>query len=96
MYYYLNDQCENSICSPGQGEESSAASFSDIEQSVLLNLNLTADESYSKDNETESCQSSQSGTMSPPSTGSLGAEKSISFAEDSLAKTSQQQERELV
>ena len=71
------------------GEESSAASFSDIEQSVLLNLNLTADESYSKGNETESCQSSQSGTMSAPSTANLGEEKSISSAGDSLAKTSQ-------
>ena len=78
------------------GEESSAASFSDIEQSVLLNLNLTADESYSKGNETESCQSSRSGTMSPPSTANLGAEKSMLFAEDSHAKTSQQQEKELV
>ena len=72
-----------------QGEEYSAASFSDIPPSVLSKLNLTADESYSKDNETASCQSSQSGTMSAPSTESLGAEKSISFAGDSLAKTSQ-------
>ena len=72
-----------------QGEEYSAASFSDIPPSVLLNLNLTADESYSKDNETESCQSSRSGTMSAPSTELLGAEKSMLFAEDSLAKTSQ-------
>ena len=71
------------------GEESSAESFSDILPSVLSKLNLTADESYSKDNETASCQSSQSGTMSAPSTESLGAEKSISFAGDSLAKTSQ-------
>jgi hypothetical protein len=71
------------------GEESSAASFSDIEQSVLLNLNLTADESCSKGSETESCQSSQSGTMSAPSTELRGKEKSISSAGDSLAKTSQ-------
>jgi len=74
-----------------QGEVSSAGCFSDIPQSVLLRLNLTADESYSKDNETESCQSSQSGMMSAPSTEHLGAEKSMSFAEDSLAKTSQSQ-----
>ena len=77
-----------------QGEEYSAASFSDIPPSVLSKLNLTAERSYSKDNETASCQSSQSGMMSPPSTGNLGAEKSMSFAGDSLAKTYQQQERE--
>ena len=74
-----------------QGEEYSAASFSDIPPYVLSKLNLTAEKFYSKDNETASCQSSQSGMMSPPSTGNLGAEKSISFAGDSLAKTSQAQ-----
>ena len=74
-----------------QGAVSSAASFSDIPQSVLSRLNLTAEKYYTKDNETASCQSSQSGMMSPHSTGSLGAEKLISFAEDSLAKTSQAQ-----
>lgn len=72
-----------------QGEESSAECFSDIPQSVLSNLNLTAEKSYSKDNETASCQSSQSGMMSQPSTASLGAEKSMSSAEDFLAQISQ-------
>jgi len=70
-----------------QGEESSAASFSDIPQSVLSRLNLTAEKSYFKDNETASCQSSQSGTMSPPSTELRGGEKSMSSAEDFPAKT---------
>jgi hypothetical protein len=77
-----------------QGEESSAGCFSDIPQSVLLNLNLTAEKSYSKDNEMEYCPSSQSGTMSQPSTELRGEEKSMSSAEDSLAKTYQAQERE--
>ena len=77
-----------------QGEESSAGCFSDIPQSVLSNLNLTAEKSYSKDNETASCQSSQSGMMSAPSTANLGVEKSMLSVEDSLAKTSQAQERE--
>lgn len=77
-----------------QGEVSSAGCFSDIPQSVLLNLNLTAEKSYCNGNETESCQSSQSGMMSAPSTANLGAEKSMWSAEDSLAKTSQVQERE--
>ena len=72
-----------------QGEESSAASFSDIPPYVLSRLNLTAGKSCSKGSGTESCQSSQSGTMSPPSTELRGEEKSMSSAGDSLAKTSQ-------
>ena len=72
-----------------QGEESSAASFSDIPPFVLSRLNLTAEKSCSKGSGTESCQSFQYGTMSPPSTELRGKEKSISYAEDSLAKTSQ-------
>jgi hypothetical protein len=79
-----------------QGEVSSAGCFSDIPQSVLLNLNLTAEKSYSKDNETESCQSSQFGMMSAPSTATRGEEKSMSSAGVFPVKTSQQQEKELV
>ncbi len=75
-----------------QGEVSSAGCFSDIPQSVLLNLNLTAERFYSKDNGTGFCQSSQSGMMSAPSTELRGEEKSMSSAEDSLAKTSAAQE----
>ena len=72
-----------------QGEESSAECFSDIPQSVLSNLNLTAEKSYSKDNETESCPSSQSGMMSAPSTENLGEEKSMSSQGVFPVKTSQ-------
>ena len=81
-----------------QGEESSAECFSDIPQSVLSNLNLTAEKSYSKDNETESCQSSQSGMMSAPSTENLGEEKSMSSQGVFPVKTSQarEEERELM
>jgi len=78
-----------------QGEESSVGCFSDIPQSVLLRLNLTAEKSYSKDNETESCQSSQSGMMFAPLTATLGEEKSMSSAGVFLAKIFQQQEKEL-
>jgi len=77
-----------------QGAESSAASFADIPQFVLSRLNLTAEKSYSKDNETGSCQSSQFGMMSAPSTELRGEEKSMSSVGVFLAKTSQQQERE--
>ena len=77
-----------------QGEESLAESFLDIPQSVLLRLNLTAKKSCYKDSETESCQSSQSGTMSAPSMEIRGEEKLTSSVEDFPAKISQQQERE--
>ena len=70
-----------------QGEESSAGCLSDIPQSVLSNLNLTAEKSYSKDNETASCPSFQSGTMSAHLTELRGEEKLMSSAEDSHAQT---------
>ena len=73
-----------------RGEVSSAESFSDIPQFVLSRLNLTADESCSKDSATEFCQNSQSGTTSKPLTESLGAEKLTLSAEGFLAKTSAQ------
>jgi hypothetical protein len=59
---------------------------SDTPQFALWNLNLTAEKSYSKDNETASCQDSQSGMMSAPSMENLGEEKSMSSQGDSLAK----------
>ena len=77
-----------------QGEESLVESFADIPQFVLSRLNLTAEKSYSKDSEMEFCQSSQSGTMCKPSMETRGEEKLILSAEDSHAKTYQQQEKE--
>jgi len=74
-----------------QEEESSVASFSDIPLSVLSRLNLTAEKSCSKGSGMESCQSSQSGMMSPHLTELRGGEKSMSSAEDFLAKTFQSQ-----
>ncbi len=78
-----------------QGEESSAECFSDIPQYVLSRLNLTAEKSCSNGNETESCQSSQSGMMYAPSMAIRGEEKSMSFAEGSLARISAQPVRVL-
>ena len=72
-----------------QGEEFSAASFLDIPQSVLSRLNLIAGKSCCKGSGTESCQSSQSGMMSPPSTELLGEGKLMSSAGGFLVKTSQ-------
>jgi site-specific DNA-cytosine methylase len=74
-----------------QGGASSAGCFSDIPQSVLLNLNLIAEKSYCKGSETESYQGSQSGTMSPPSTENLGADSLMLCAVVSPAKTYQVQ-----
>ena len=74
-----------------QGEESSAVTFSDIPQSVLSRLNLTAEKSYCNANETEYCQSSQSGMMSPHSTEPPGEGKLTWFAEDFPAKILVQQ-----
>lgn len=78
----------------GAGEESSAESFADIPQFALSRLNLTQEKSYSKDNEMESCQNSQSGMMCKPSTGNLGVEKLMSYAVVSHAKTYPQQVKE--
>jgi hypothetical protein len=71
-----------------QGEVSSVGCFADIPQYVLSRLNLIAEKSYSKDSETESCQSSQSGMMCEPLTENHGEGKLTSCAGDSLVKTS--------
>ena len=73
---------------PEQGEESLAESFADIPASVLSKLNLTAEPSYCSDSEMECCQDFLSGMTCAPSTVDPGAERSISSAADSHAKTS--------
>lgn len=78
-----------------QGEESSVDNFKDIPAYVLSRLNLTQDKSYCNGSETESCQNSQYGMISEHSMEHLGEEKSTSFAEDFLAKTFPQLEKEL-
>ena len=70
-----------------QGGVSSVDNFSDIPQYVQSRLNLTAEKSSSKDNETASCQNFQFGTMSEPSTANLGEDSSTSSVAASLAKT---------
>ena len=80
-----------------QGGESSAECFSDIPAYVLSRLNLFAEKSFYKGNETECCQSSQSGTMCEPLTASRGEGKLTSSVADSPVKTylAQGKEREL-
>jgi hypothetical protein len=77
-----------------QGEESLAASYSDIPLSVLSKLNPIAEKCCSNDNETASCQSFPSGMMSAPSTESRGEERLMSSVVDSPAKTLVSQEKE--
>lgn len=84
-YIYLN--CENSTCSPGQGEESSAASFADIPVSVLSRLNPIAGKRCCNASETACCHASPSGMTSPHSTGSRGEEGSKSCAVDFPVRT---------
>lgn len=76
-----------------QGGESSAECFSDIPAYVLSRLNLIAEKSSYKGNETECCQSSQSGTTCEPLTASRGEKKLTSSVADSLVKTYLVQER---
>jgi hypothetical protein len=78
-----------------QGEESSVDNFKDIPAYVLSRLNLTQDKSCCNGSETESCQNSRYGMISEHSMEHLGEEKSTSFAEDFLAKTFPQLEKEL-
>jgi len=60
-----------------QGEESLAASFSDIPAYVLSRLSLTAEKSCCNGNETESFQNSQYGMMCKPLMETHGGEKSM-------------------
>ena len=71
-----------------QGEESSAASFSDIPAFVLSRSTHTAAASCSRDSATECCPGSQFGTTSPPSTELAGAGALTSCAGDSHARGS--------
>jgi hypothetical protein len=80
-YIYLVEQ------GAGSWEECS----SDTPQFVQWKLKSTQDECCCNDSETESCQSSPSGTTSVPSTETRGKEKSMSCAEGFHVRTSAQQ-----
>lgn len=73
------------------GEVSSAECYSDIPAFAPSRLSLTAEKSSYKDNATESCPASPSGTTCEHSMGDCGAGKSIAFAEASHVKTFQWQ-----
>lgn len=66
----------------------SLTSYLDTIQSERVKLNPTQEMSYSPDNETDTCQTSQYGTMYAASTEHPGEDQLMFFAEDSPAKTS--------
>lgn len=70
------------------GEESSAECFADIPASVLSRSIRSGGASYLNGNETESCQSFQSGTTLEPSTEPRGQRESILSRRASRATTS--------
>lgn len=70
-----------------RGEESSAECFSDIPAFAPSKLNLIAEKSSCKGNETESCQNSQFGTTCGHLTAGRGEGKSMSSAAASRART---------
>ena len=69
------------------GEAFSAECYSDIPVFARSKSSRSAERFCCKDNATESCPASLSGTTCEHSTGDRGAGKSIAFAEASLAKT---------
>lgn len=73
------------------GAESSVGCYSDIPVFARSKSSRSAERFCCKDNATESCPASLSGTTCEHSTGDRGAGKSIAFAEASPAKTSQRQ-----
>ena len=75
-------------------EEFSLTAYLDTIQSGRAKLKNTQEMRSSPDSETDTCQTSQSGTMSAHSTGDLGGDQLTFFAEDSPAKTSVQRVKE--
>ena len=90
MWFTLENMqgCENLPSLPEQGGGSSAERCSDGEQSVPSKLRSTREASSCNAKKTGSSTASRSGTTCAPSTASRGAERSISSAEVSRARTS--------
>ena len=83
MWYYLNNLCENSHCSPEQVAEYLAGTCSDGDVSALLSLLPTREASCSQGNGTECSQPSPCGMTCELSTASLGADTLTLSAADS-------------
>ena len=91
MTWHHNQTNISSTPSTSSQEQEAAfslTSYLDTIQSERVKLNPTQEMSSSPDNETDTCQTSQSGTMSAASTEHPGEDQLMFFAEDSPAKTS--------
>ena len=89
MWYTINNTPSTpSTCSVVREEEFWLTSYLDTIRLERAKSNPTQEMSSSPDNETESCQTSQSGTTYAHSTEHPGEEQLMFFAEDSPAKTS--------
>jgi len=93
MWHSVNQNFDLSTYLQGLEEESLLTSCSDTKLSEPAKSKSTQEKSCCNDNGTESCQGSQSGTMSAPSMEDRGEEQLTLFAEASPAKTSVQQVR---
>jgi len=94
MTWYHNQTNISSTPSTSSQEQEAAfslTSYLDTIQSERVKLNPSQEMSSSPDNETDTCQASQSGTMSAASTENPGEDQLMFFAEDSPAKTSLRQ-----
>jgi hypothetical protein len=88
MYYYPTPaNLQPSTCSQEQGAGCSQTFCLDTYLSELAKSRRILETSSSNDNATGCCQGSPSGMTYAPSTGSPGADTSMSSPEDSLAKT---------
>ena len=92
MWHTTNkNDCGRFTYSQEPAEESSQTFCLDTYLSELAKSRITQEPSSCKDNEMESCQSSQSGTTSQPSMENLGADSSMLSRVDSLARIYRQQ-----
>jgi len=96
MWHTTNkNDCGRFTYSQEQAGESLLIFCLDTYLSELARSKTIQEPSCSNDNETESCQSSQSGTTSVPSTGSLGNRQSILSRRASRVSTSVRREKRL-
>lgn len=88
VWYFLNNNLENSLCSQEQAEACLQGNCSDGNVFALLKLIPTQERSCSLDSETEALSASLFGMTLKPFKGNHGKEKSMLSAEDSLVPTS--------
>jgi hypothetical protein len=95
VWHFINDNYENSHCSPEQVEEYLAGNCSDGNVCALLKLMPMQEMYCSQDKQTDVSKDSLSGMTLEHSMETHGKEKLMLSQEDSLAKIYPQQEKEL-